>query len=154
MRPKLSAFEKAWMDAAADAIFPEQSLLPHGIARMHPARFFDEVLVEVPLEQAVGLRLTLWIVGLAPLFTIGRFGTIASISAPDRGRVLEALLATRVYVLRQLAMSFKAVITLLYVQSDDVRRAMSEPVRAAATGLVSSTRLVAGRRLESGHVAA
>lgn len=131
MRPRLASFELAWSDAAFDAIYPEPpvSMLPHGIASMHPARFFDGVLAEIPLEQSLGLRLTLWMIALAPLFTIRRFGTIASITPEDRARVLERLITSRIYVVRQLAMSFKAVATLLYAQSDVVRAAMSTPVR-------------------------
>ena len=69
-------------------------------------------------------------VALAPLFTIRRFGTIASISADDRRRVLEVLITSPIYVVRQLAMSFKAVATLLYAKSDAVRAAMATPVAA------------------------
>jgi hypothetical protein len=130
MRPRLSSFELDWTDAAFDAIYPAppRSMLPHGIASMHPARFFDDVLARIPLEQSLGLRATLWMIALAPLFTIRRLGTIASIGEDDRGRVLERLVTSRYYFVRQLAMSFKAIATLLYVQSDPVRAAMSVPV--------------------------
>ncbi|MDB4942467.1 MAG: hypothetical protein JWP97_2001 [Labilithrix sp.] len=170
MRPHLSSFENAWTDAAAAAIFPEPappdaseaerahgSHLPQGVLSMHPARFLEDVLMHAPFEQSVGLRLTLWMVALAPLFTIGRLGTIASIGEADRIRVLDRLLGSRLYAVRQLALSFKAVITLLYVQSPAVRRAMTTPLargtagaadERGADGLVSATRLtarVAGR---------
>jgi hypothetical protein len=145
MRPRLCSFEVAWTDAAFDAIYPERgsgsaprSKLPHGIASMHPARFFDEVLAKVPFEQAMGLRLTLWMIALAPFFTIRRLGTIASIAPEDRTRVLERLVTSPIYVVRQLAMSFKAIATLLYVQSAAIRAAMTVPVAAR---LVSAARL-------------
>jgi hypothetical protein len=150
MRPRLCAFEVAWTDAAFDAIYPERgatsaprSHLPHGIASMHPARFFDGVLADIPFEQSLGLRLTLWMIALAPLFTIRRLGTIASIAPEDRTRVLERLVTSPIYVVRQLAMSFKAIATLLYVQSAPVRAAMTVPVRPVMQGLVSATRLLA-----------
>lgn len=158
MRPRLCSFERAWTDAAFAAIYPERgttcppgSHLPHGMASMHPARLFDGVLAEIPLEQALGLRLTLWMIALAPLFTIRRLGTIASIPAQDRTRVLERLVTSRIYVVRQLAMSFKAIVTLLFVQSAPVRAAMSVPVRPAPNkeathGLVSATRLLSRSR--------
>jgi hypothetical protein len=153
--PRLATFELAWTDAAFDAIYPEppRSVLPHGVASMHPARFFDSVLASVPFEQSLGLRFTLWMIALAPLFTIRKLGTIASISAYDRTRVLERLVTSPIYVVRQLAMSFKAVATLLYAKSDAVRAAMSTPLRRPArlvaeavdssvhVGLVSATRL-------------
>lgn len=177
MRPHLSSFEIAWTDAAAAAIFPDPeptsddgarrgSHLPEGVASMHPARFFEEVLMAAPFEQALGLRLTLWMVALAPLFTIRRLGTIASISAADRTRVLERLVASPIYAVRQLAMSFKTVITLLYVQSAAVRQAMttplvrpgSAPVVEGDRDLVSATRLTAKGKArltgEADHAAA
>jgi hypothetical protein len=110
---------------------------------MHPARFFDGVLADIPFEQSLGLRLTLWMIALAPLFTIRRLGTIASIAPEDRTRVLERLVTSPIYVVRQLAMSFKAIATLLYVQSAPVRAAMTVPVRPVMQGLVSATRLLA-----------
>jgi hypothetical protein len=150
MRPQLRSFEVAWIDAAFDAIYPHPgqgktpaSHLPHGIASMHPARFFDDVLATVPLEQSMGLRATLWLVALAPLFTIRRLGTIASITPADRTRVLERLVTSPNYVVRQLAMSFKALATLLYVQSASIRSAMTVPL--ARPELVSATRLTARR---------
>lgn len=153
MRPRLCSFEISWADAAFDAIYPEpgtsgplQSHLPHGIASMHPARFFDDVLATVPFEQSLGLRLTLWIIALAPLFTIRRLGTISSIAPLERTRVLERLVTSPNYVVRQLAMSFKAVATLLYVQSAPVRAAMTAPLRPRIHGLVSAARLLAGPR--------
>lgn len=159
MRPRLfslASFELAWTDAAFDAFYPAppRSLLPHGIRSMHPARFFDGVLASIPLEQSVGLRLTLWMVALAPLFTIRKLGTIASIGLEDRHRVLERLMTSPIYVVRQLAMSFKAMATLLYAQSDAVRAAMSTPlqrpaVRADSTGPTSDAALISAARLVS-----
>ena len=167
MRPRLCSFELAWTDAAFDAIYPERdsaspdgrllSHLPHGVASMHPARFFDSVLASVPFEQWLGLRATLWMIALAPLFTIRRLGTIASIAPADRARVLDRLIASPTYAVRQLAMSFKAIATMLYVQSDVVRAAMSKPlqraeaaqVRVTEQGLISAMRLTARRRDET-----
>ena len=142
--PALASFELAWTDAAFDTIYPEppRSLLPHGALSMHPARFFQGVLATVPLEQSLGLRLTLWMIALAPLFTIRRLGTIASIDPDDRVRVLERLLASPNYFVRQLTMSFKAIATLLYAQSEAVRSAMSTPVRP----LVSATQIASRAR--------
>jgi hypothetical protein len=144
--PALASFELAWTDAAFDTIYPEPPLgvLPHGVLSMHPARFFQSVLATVPLEQSVGLRLTLWMIALAPLFTIGKLGTIASIGPDDRVRVLERLLASRNYFVRQLTMSFKAIATLLYAQSERVRVAMTTPLNPDSTSqapLVSATRM-------------
>ena len=160
MRPHLRSFEAAWIDAAFAAIYPDhgdakeiRSHLPHGIAQMHPAQFFDDILAKVPFEQSLGLRVTLWLIALAPLFTIRRLGTIASIGPAERTRVLERLVTSPNYVIRQLAMSFKAIATLLYVQSASIRAAMTLPRGTmrrldgpSGDGhLISATRLTARR---------
>ncbi len=189
MRPRLfhlASFELAWTDAAFDAFYPEppssplasppapaplgsgtavRLALPHGVLSMNPARFFDDVLAKIPFEQSLGLRVTLWMIALAPLFTIRKLGTIASISVADRYRVLDRLVTSSNYFVRQLAMSFKAVAALLYAQSDAIRTAMSTPVPSfgvldasnrsthempreipeGETGLVSATRLTSRR---------
>jgi hypothetical protein len=132
MRPHLLSFERAWTDAAFDAIYPDGTALGPGIRSMYPARFFDELLGEIPLEQSIGLRLALWIVALAPLFTVTKLGTIASIAPGERTRVLERLLASPVYAVRQLVMALKAMATLLYAQSAAVRTAMTTPNRYVA----------------------
>ncbi len=144
--PALASFELAWTDAAFDTIYPDPPLsaLPHGVLSMHPARFFQGVLASVPLEQSVGLRLTLWMIALAPVFTIRKLGTIASIGPEDRVRVFERLLTSRSYFVRQLTLSFKAIATLLYAQSGRVRAAMTTPRvadRASHVPLVSATRI-------------
>ena len=149
MRPRLRSFELAWTDAAFDTIYPERgatgrprSHLPHGVLSMHPGRFLDGVIATVPFEQSLGLRVTLWMIALAPLFTIRRFGTIRSITPEQRTRVLERLLTSRIYVVRQLAMSFKALATLLYVQSAPVREAMTQRSSRPKHGLVGAAQLL------------
>jgi hypothetical protein len=128
---KLFGFELAWAAAAFDAILPDGTALPHGIARMNPARFFADVIAASPFEQSIGLRLTLWLVALAPLWLLRRPKTIAGIGSDDRRRVLHGLLASHVYAVRQLATAFKAMGAVLYAQSPAARAAMTSAPRAA-----------------------
>jgi len=165
MRPRLLPFEIAWTDAAFDAIFPEppRSALAHGVLQMHPGAYFQEVLRTVPFEQSVGLRFALWLIALAPVFTIRKVSTIATLDADDRQRVLDALLASPVYVVRQLVMSMKAIAALLYSQSKVIRAQMATPVRgrealvalrrkgAGATSATSATgEIISETRVERG----
>ena len=134
---KLFAFERAWVAAAFDAVFPEGTVLPHGIARMEPGRYYAEAVEKAALEQALGLRASLWIVALAPLWLLRTPRTIASIGPGDRRRVLERLLASPIYAVRQLVAAFKAMAAMLYAQSPAARAAMTAPRRrAAVSGLV------------------
>jgi hypothetical protein len=131
---KLFAFELAWASVAFDAVLPEHPALPHGIARLEPARPFAEMVAAAPLEQALGLRLALWLVALAPLWLLRRPRTIATVSAGERQRVLALLLASPGYAVRQLALVFKATASMLYARSPEARRAMTVP--APTTSLV------------------
>lgn len=137
---KLFGFELTWAAAAFDAVFPERTALPHGIARMGPARFLADTIAVSPLEQSIGLRLTLWIVALAPLWILRRPRTISDIGPEERQRVLERLFASPVYAIRQLVVAFKAIGSLLYAQSPEARAAMTNPrsglASAGADGLV------------------
>jgi hypothetical protein len=129
--PRLLSFELVWAHAAFDAIFPEppRSVFPHGAASMQPGRFVDDLIAKVPLEQSIGIRLALWIVALAPLFTIRRLATIATLAPSERARVFDRLLASPVYAIRQLTLSLKALAALLYAQSPPVRAQMMAPMR-------------------------
>lgn len=131
--PRLFGFELGWADAVFGAIFPEspRTALVHGIASMKPARFLDELIATVPIEPSIGLRIALWIVAFAPLFTIRKLTTFASLDADDRERVLGRLLASPIYAVRQLVLGLKAMASLLYAQSPAIRRQMSTAVATA-----------------------
>ena len=136
MRPRLRPFEVSWTRATFEAIWgpatraSEDSELDREC--VHPAQFFDELLVESPLEQSLGLRVALWVVALSPLFTLAKFSTIASLSRTDRERVVEKLLASPIYLVRQLAISMKALATLLFATFE---RAQRSRLAAAAKGI-------------------
>lgn len=127
---RLFGFELAWAHAAFDAVLPEHSALPHGLARLDPARRFAEMLAVAPREQSIGLRLMLWVVALAPLWLLRRPRTIVGLSGSERQRVLGLLLGSRRYAVRQLALVLKATASLLYAQSPEARRAMTASVAA------------------------
>lgn len=124
MRPHLLEFELAWCSATFETFHPEGTALGHGIGKMQPARFFDDALARIPLEQSVGMRFALWMIALAPLFVLGRFATITSLRENDRARLLEKLLASPIYAVRQLVLAIKAIGIMLYAQSPEIRSAM------------------------------
>lgn len=146
---KLFEFEHEWATAAFDAVFPENTALPHGIVPMNPGRFFADLIAGAPFEQSLGLRLTLWIVAFAPLWVLHTPRTILSISLEERQLVFERLLASRVYAVRQLVAGLKAMISMLYAQSPEGRAAMTAPQpRELESGLVNIRR---GRSDEHAH---
>jgi hypothetical protein len=122
---KLTRFETAWARAALETIFPGSDELV-GVRDMDIAGFFQEVVAGVPLRAAVGLRLTLWIVALSPLFVIGRFALFPSLSEKDKETVLYKLMSHRFYALRQLVMALKAIGAMLYAGAPAVRARMQQ----------------------------
>jgi hypothetical protein len=145
--PHLFRFELAWADAAFDAIFPPppRSALVHGIAQMKPGAFLDSMIGEAPLEASLGLRATLWMIALAPFFVLRRFATIASLDVADRERLLDRLLGSRIYAVRQLVAGFKAMGSLLYAQSKEIRKQMSTSVPEASPALLPEGSIVRTR---------
>jgi hypothetical protein len=121
---RLFEFELTWAKAAFDALFPEGSALPHGIARMAPERRLYALLITCPFEQAMALRLSIWLLALAPLLLLRRPVTLCGASPTEREHVLARLYLSSIYVVRQLAVAFKATAALFYAQSPEVRAAM------------------------------
>jgi hypothetical protein len=121
---RLFELELAWGGAALGAIIPHVSALPHGIAPSDGRRFIGDVVANAGQEQAIALRVALWIVGLAPILVLRRFATFSSITAEERELVLARLLTCRLYAVRQLVLGLKAVASMLYARSAPARRAM------------------------------
>jgi hypothetical protein len=126
-----SEFELAWARAALAAIFPgsrESGLA--GIAEMDVGRHLSDVRRHAPRRAAAALRLAVWLVALAPLFTIGRFTTIVRLKMAERERVLARLVASPIYAVRQLTLVLKTTGALLYAAAPAVRARMRGPASA------------------------
>jgi hypothetical protein len=133
---KLTRLENGWAEAALAAIFPgAHDARLTGIGSMDVAGFLREILSQVPFEVALGLRLAVWIVALAPFFLMGRFSTIARLGQADREAVVGRLVRSERYALRSLVMMLRAFGALLYAGDDAVRARMLAPMRPQ--GLVS-----------------
>jgi hypothetical protein len=122
----LVPFERRWAHATLDTLFPRpgRGALPLGIEDMDVDSFLDETLAHVPFESALGLRLAFWIIGLAPLFVLGKLQTIASLEPDDRLRVLSALSNSPIYALRGMITMVKAIASLFYCGDRRVRPSM------------------------------
>jgi hypothetical protein len=142
MRVVLTGFERRWAHATLDTLFPgpDRGALPLGVEEMDVDGFLDATMREVPLEASIGLRLAFWLIAFAPLFAIGKFATIASLAPPDRLRVLKAMSASPVYVIRSMVMMVKAVSSLFYCGDRRVR-----PSMFAVSPSVVRLRLTGGR---------
>jgi hypothetical protein len=119
----LTPFERRWAHATLDTLFPgpDRGALPAGIMDMDVDGFLDETFRRVPFEAALGLRAAFWVIAFAPLFMIGKLATIASLKPADRLRVLAAMNASHVYLLRGLVMMVKAIGALFFCGNPRVR---------------------------------
>ncbi len=123
--------ELRWARAAFETIFPENASarLPMGIAQLDVEGFLSEVRARSPVDAALGLRIAIWIVALAPIVVLHRFATLASLARPERERVMRALLSSPVYAVRQLVLLLKAIGALLYAGAAPVRTSILSPAR-------------------------
>jgi hypothetical protein len=97
--------------------------------------YLERTFQAIPLEPAVGIRIAIWIVALAPLFVLGRVVTIHGLSKPDREKVVARLVMSPIYAVRQLVIALKAVAALLYASDREVRTAMLAPKQAPPIAL-------------------
>ncbi len=126
----LTRLEIAWGSAALAAIFPgssEQGLA--AIGTMNVAGYLGEVMKGLPIRAALGLRMAVWIVALAPVFVLGRFVTIARLLQAEREAVIAHLMASESYVLRSLTLFLKTFGALLYAGTGAIRARMNAPPR-------------------------
>lgn len=129
---RLTVVERGFAAAAFDGIFPRgaDERLPQGAADGDMVGLFEDARATVPPRVALGLRVALWIVALAPLLTIGKFSTIAGLATTDRERVVLALLGSNFYFVRQLTTLLKAFGALFFLTFPGVRKAIvREPSR-------------------------
>jgi hypothetical protein len=133
---KLTRFEDRWAEATMGAIFPgstENGL--RDIRAMNVGGFLRQLMRSVPFQAALGVRLAVWLVALAPLFVLGRFATIVGLTSADRERVVSTLVVSKSYVVRSLILVLKTMGALLYADDRAVRARMLVP--AAKSGLVT-----------------
>jgi hypothetical protein len=135
----LTKLETTWAEAAMGAIFPGSSDAGLADIRAMDVRgFLSQIMRTVPFQAALGLRLAVWIVALAPLFVLGRFTTVVGLDQAAREQLIVRLLANRSYALRSLVLILKTIGALLYAGDDAVRARMNapSPQPQAASGLV------------------
>jgi hypothetical protein len=130
----LTRWEGRWAEAAVGAIFPGS--LEDGLAdirAMDVPGFLQRVVRSVPLKAALGLRMAIWLVALAPLVLLRRFATIAGLALEEREAVVARLVASKTYAIRSLVMILKTMGALLYAGDDSVRARMQRPAVLPST---------------------
>jgi hypothetical protein len=122
----LLRFERRWAVAAMEAIFPGSSDLGlSDIRTMDVDGFLCELMALLPARAALGVRLAVWLVALAPMWVLYRFATIEQLTAGDRERVMIGLMSSQSYAVRSLALILKTLGALLYAGDNRVRAQLS-----------------------------
>ena len=122
----LMKFERRWAEAVFDGLFPAKvdARVPMGARDADMVGLFEDAREAVPPRVALGLRIALWLVALAPLFTIGKLVSIGGLEGVDRERVLLALLSSPLYFVRQLTLLLKTFGALFFFSAPGVREAI------------------------------
>jgi hypothetical protein len=141
MLRSLTGFERAWAFAALGAIYPSHAnaRLSVGVCDLPLREYLRDLFASVPLTAAIGLRAAIWIVALAPPFVLGRMVTVMGLDAGERQSLVERLLSSPRYGVRQLLVALKAVGGLFFGGAAAVKAAIFD---AGASESVSSPQLV------------
>jgi hypothetical protein len=147
----LARFERNWARAALGAIYPKGAspALPIGIGDLDIEAFLADLLRRIPLTAALGLRVAIWIVALAPVFLMRRLATVARLGPLEQQALVALLLSSSSYAVRQLVMALKATGGLLYGAAESVRAV----TRGESTDPLSSAD-ASGERLLPAHALA
>lgn len=123
---KLSRWEEIWARSAYQAIFaPEGAtgvVVP--LERVDLEGAMRETLATVPWRAGMGFRLSIWIVAFAPLFVLKRLRTVAGLGQAEREKVIDALIYSKLYVVRQLTLLFKAFGALFVFRDRPLRESV------------------------------
>jgi hypothetical protein len=112
---------------------PEHGI-DHGIEAMGLEAFLEETRKQMPPLAAWGLRMSLWVVAWAPVVVLGRLRWVHHLDEAHRLQVLEALAASRFYLVRQIIFLLKATGALLYGAHPQVRAWCLEGSQGKALG--------------------
>jgi hypothetical protein len=125
---QLSRVELGWAEAALGAIFPGSSEVGlDGIGSMDVRGFLESLCRAVPLKAALGLRLAVWVVALAPLFVLARFATIRDLELAEREALVGKLMTSPLYGVRSVVMILKTFGAMLYAGHARVRARLIPP---------------------------
>jgi hypothetical protein len=118
----VTRWEQAWAADVLTAFTAEasQGLAP-GASEVDYLTTFRRMRRGSTALAALGLRLALWMVALAPLWLLGRIATISSLARRDRTELLRRLLAHRVLAVRELTMLLKLTAAMALLGTSSVR---------------------------------
>jgi hypothetical protein len=119
------AFERRWVLAILSSFAPEGTGGPGRLApepgEVDYFAAFHALFTEGAPLASLGLRLGLWLVSLCPLFMLGRFSTFAGLAIDERVALLDRLLESNVFPLRESTFLLKTAASLALIKPESVR---------------------------------
>ena len=135
---KFSALEKRWLNAVMEAVLPAGASkeLPWGAGDTRVSELTEDMIQRTPFLGAMGLRASLWVTYLFPLFIMGKPRTIAGLSSEVREEYLKKLYEHPIYFVRQTLILIKSVACMAYCVDERVREklGMNAPSRLPGAG--------------------
>ena len=126
---RLRPFEQRWADTVARSFVP-LGALGGAVDDLDAGALFADDFAASPWMPALGIRLALWLVWLAPLFRRRR--TFGALGSDEREQLLERLLESRSDTVRMLLMFLKLIcVSLLLGDLRALRRLGAYDLRAA-----------------------
>jgi hypothetical protein len=120
---RLLPFEADWVRAIARALMPPGTLggVLDGI---DTGARFDREMARSPWYAALGMRVSLWLTWLAPVWMLGHAQTFGAVDDTLKVEILEKLLKHPRYELRMAAMFLKLTLCTLALGDERVLRAL------------------------------
>jgi hypothetical protein len=130
---KLLTFERRWLLSVFDAILPANAspTLPRGARELPLDRFVDDLTRVSPAQFRLGLRATIWLIALSPWFVLRRATTVAGLSLAERVVLLDRLVVSDHYIVRELPMMLKMLVGLGYCGVPEMQAAFQVKPRDA-----------------------
>jgi hypothetical protein len=116
----LTKIERGWARVVFGTMFPTVDPRVPGADSVDTGAALEDVCQTVPSRVALGLRVALLMIILAPL-ALWKFRTLPGLDAATRERVVLTLLSSKLYFVRQLTLLLKAFGALMFVSAPGVR---------------------------------
>jgi hypothetical protein len=118
---ELRRFEVRWAGEIGRALLPP-GLLGGAVDSLDLGAALYRECLGHPWYSALIVRISLWLTWFSPLFRLGRIKTFGGLDGGTREKLLEALLASPIYVVRATLFYFKLTACLVLLDDEAVLR--------------------------------
>lgn len=136
----MTGFELKTVEAAATALFPKNAHpeLTVGAEDLDVRGYFSALLERSSFRVGLALRAAIWFCAFGPIFVLGKWRTLGSLDLDDRQKTVDGLIASPIYVVRQLVLLMKVHVAMIFGGHPVARAVMMPPLEAPQPKLVTS----------------